>query len=220
MKLRDPKDILHKGVRLSDALEAHGRWLAVEGDGERMDWSSADMSGADMSGANMRYANMRYAYMSGANMSGANMRYADMSDADMSGADMSDADMRYANMRYAKMRYANMRYADMRYANMRYAKMRYADMSGADMSGTIGNMREIKSAQFDQWPLTWTTTPDGEVTLQIGCQRHNLSLWEKSDPRWINAMNPEAAEWWAKYRDIVLALVKASPAIPYGKENI
>ena len=200
MKLRDPKDILHKGVRLSDALEAHGRWLAVEGDGERMDWSSADMSGADMSGANMRYANMRYAYMSGANMSGANMRYADMSDADMSGADMSDADMRYANMRYAKMR--------------------YADMSGADMSGTIGNMREIKSAQFDQWPLTWTTTPDGEVTLQIGCQRHNLSLWEKSDPRWINAMNPEAAEWWAKYRDIVLALVKASPAIPYGKENI
>ena len=170
MKLRDRKDIFHKGVRLSDALEAHGRWLAVEGDGERMDWSSADMSGADMSGANMRYANMRY--------------------------------------------------ADMRYANMRYAKMRYADMSGADMSGTIGNMREIKSAQFDQWPLTWTTTPDGEVTLQIGCQRHNLSLWEKSDPRWINAMGPKAAEWWAKYRDVVLALVKASPAIPYGKENI
>ena len=135
MKPRDPKDILHKGVRLSDALEAHGRWLAGEGDGERMDWSDASMA-------------------------------------------------------------------------------------DANMDGTIGNMREIKSAQFDQWPLTWTTTPEGEVTLQIGYQRHNLSLWEKSDPRWINAMDLKAAEWWAKYRDVVLALVKASPAAPYGKENI
>ena len=159
MKLRDRKDIFHKGVRLSDALEAHGRWLAGEGDGERMDWS----------GANMRDADMRY-------------------------ADMSDANMRDANMRDANMSYA-------------------------DMDGITGNMREIKSAQFDQWALTWTTAPDGEVTLQIGCQRHNLSLWEKSDPRWINAMGPKAAEWWAKYRDVVLALVKASPATPYGKER-
>jgi hypothetical protein len=97
--------------------------------------------------------------------------------------------------------------------------MRGANMTGADMAGTIGNMREIKSAQFDRWPITWTTAPDGEVTLQIGCQKHTLALWEKSAPRWINAMDPKAAEWWEKYRDVVLALVKSSPATPYGKES-
>ena len=85
------------------------------------------------------------------------------------------------------------------------------------MDGTIGNMREIKSAQFDEWPLTWTAAEDVGVTLQIGCQMHPLSLWEKSDLHWIGEMDLKAAEWWAKYRDVVLSLVKASPAIPHGK---
>ena len=169
MKLRDPKDILHKGVRLSDALEAHGRWLRGEADAERMDWSYADMAGAIMTRVNL-------------------------AGADMAGADMAGAIMTRVNLTDAKM-------------------------AGVNMCGTIGNMREIKSAQFDKWPITWTTAPDGEVTLQIGCQQHSLPLWEKSDPRWIEAMDDCAAEWWAKYRDVVLALVKSSPATPYGKES-
>ena len=204
MAYRAPEEITHKGVKLSDALEAHARWLEGRADGEYLDWR----------GAYMRDADMRDAYMRGADMSGANMR-----DADMRGAYMRDADMSDAYMRYANMRGADMRGAYMRGANMRGANMRGADMRGADLWGATGNMREIKSAQFDTWPLTWTTAPDGVVTLQIGCQRHTLDLWEESDPRWIAALDPGATEWWAKYRDIVLALVKASPATPYGKKD-
>ena len=177
MTYRKPEEITHKGVKLSEALAAHGRWLKGHADGERLVWVGADMSCADMSCANMAHANMAGADMAGANMACANMAH----------------------------------------ANMAHADMAHADMAGADMAGTIGNMREIKSARFDKWPLTWTTAPDGVVTLQIGCQRHALDLWEKSDPRWIAALDSHATEWWSKYCDVVLSLVKASPAKPYGK---
>jgi len=254
MKLRDPKDILHKGVRLSDALPAHGRWLAGENDGEQMNWSGANiaganmadaymaranMFGADMTGAYMAGADMTCAYMAGANMRDANMAGANMRDANMAGANMARANMVRANMTGAYMARANMTganmtdayiaganmadaymaRANMARANMTRANMARANMVRANMAGAIGNMREVKSAQFDQWLITWTTAPDGKITLQIGCQRHPLSLWEKSDPRWIEALDPKATEWWAKYREVVLALVKASPATPYGKES-
>lgn len=62
-------------------------------------------------------------------------------------------------------------------------------------------------------------TPEGQTVLQIGCQRHPLEMWEKSDPRWIKKLDRGATEWWAQYRDVVLALVKASPAVPYGKKE-
>jgi hypothetical protein len=78
-------------------------------------------------------------------------------------------------------------------------------------------MREVKSARFETWPLAWTMTPEGETILQIGCKRYPLNMWEKSDPRWIAALDFYATEWWAKYRDAVLGLVKASPAVSYGK---
>ena len=122
---------------------------------------------------------------------------ADLSDADLSGADLHDADLSGANLRGA---------------DLRDADLRDADLSGANLNGCAGNMREIKAAQFDIWPITWTRGKSGGTTLQIGCQRHDLELWRKSDPRWISAMDSTAAEWWGKYRDIILALVDASPA--------
>ena len=119
-------------------------------------------------------------------------------------ANLSGADLSGANLSYADLSGADLRNADLCYANL---------------SGVLGNMREVKTAQFDTWPLTWTTAPDGKVTLQIGCQKHDLALWEKSDPRWIAAMDSRATEWWAKYLDAVLALVKASPATPWAKQE-
>jgi hypothetical protein len=78
-------------------------------------------------------------------------------------------------------------------------------------------MREIKSAQFDTWPISWIMTPDGAGMLQIGCEAHALRMWQKSDPRWIACMDKHAAKWWATHRDVVLGLVSLSPATPYGR---
>jgi hypothetical protein len=137
--------------------------------------------------------------------------------ADLRGANLCEADLRGANLCEADLHGADLRGADLCEADLRWADLRGANLCEADLHGAAGNMYEVKSAQFDTWPITWTMSHDGVTMLQIGCQRHPLDLWRKSDPRWIAAMDAKAADWWAKYRDIVVALVDASPATPYGK---
>jgi hypothetical protein len=102
-------------------------------------------------------------------------------------------------------------------ANLRGANLIGADLRGADLSGAnlrcanlrcaIGNMREIKSAQFDQWAVTWSAD-----VLAIGCQQHAIEKWRNADPRWIAAMDSGASDWWSRYGALVLQLIDASPA--------
>jgi uncharacterized protein YjbI with pentapeptide repeats len=119
----------------------------------------------------------------------------------------SGANLRYADLRYANLSYADLRYANLSGANLRYADLRYADLRGANLSGAIGNMREIKSAQFDEWAVTWSAD-----VLAIGCQQHAIEKWRSADPRWIAAMDSNATEWWSRYGALVLQLIDASPA--------
>jgi len=133
-------------------------------------------------GADFRSADFRSANLSGANLSGADLRSADLSGADLSGANLSGADLRNADFRSA-------------------------DLRNADLSGAIGNMREIKSAQFDQWAVTWSAD-----VLAIGCQQHAIENWRNANPRWIAAMDSGATDWWSRYGALVLQLIDASPA--------
>ncbi len=107
----------------------------------------------------------------------------------------------------ANLRDANLRWANLRDANLRGADLRWANLRDADLRGAIGNMREIKSAQFDQWPVTWSAD-----VLAIGCQQHAIEKWHVADPRWIAAMDSQASNWWSRYGALVLQLVDASPA--------
>ena len=77
-------------------------------------------------------------------------------------------------------------------------------------------MHEIKSAQFDSWPIIWTQSPYGVTTLQIGCQRHDLERWRNADSIFIRKMHRRAMQWWDTYGQLVLALVDASPAVKWG----
>jgi hypothetical protein len=63
------------------------------------------------------------------------------------------------------------------------------EVVGANLRSAIGNMPEIKSAQFDQWAVTWS-----------------------ADLRWIAAMDSGATDWWSRYGALVLQLIDASPA--------
>jgi hypothetical protein len=101
-------------------------------------------------------------------------------------------------------------------ANLCGADLCGASFRGANLCGANGNMREVKTAQFDCWPITWTQSPDDVHWLQIGCQRHELTKWQAADPRWIAAMDCRATEWWAKYGRIVIEIVELSPAVPWG----
>jgi uncharacterized protein YjbI with pentapeptide repeats len=184
-----------------EQLRQHADWL-IDGSGQRIEASSANLRYADLCYANLRYADLR-----GANLRGANLRYADLSSADLRGADLSSADLRYADLSSADLRGADLSGADLRYADLRYADLRGADLGGADLSGAIGNMREIKSAQFDQWTVAWSSD-----VLAIDCQQHAITKWRNADPRWIAAMDSSATDWWSRYGELILQLIDVSPA--------
>jgi len=132
------------------------------------------------------------ANLRGANLRGANLRVANLCVANLRGADLCDANLRGANLRGANLCVANLRGANLR---------------GANLCGAIGNMREIKSAQFDQWTVAWSSD-----VLAIGCQQHAIETWRNADPRWIAAMDSNATDWWSRYGSLVLRLIDASPA--------
>ena len=110
---------------------------------------------------------------------------------------------------------ADLQDANLRGANLQGADLQDANLRGANLRGACGNMREIKSAQFDKWAVTWTAD-----TLQIGCQRHPIALWKKADPRWIAAMDSTAPDWWAKFGPLVLQMIDLSPATPTDHKEI
>ena len=176
----------------------------------------ANLADADFAGANLADADLAGANLADADLARADLRDADLAGANLAGADLADANLRGADLARANLRGANLAGADFAGANLRGADLRGADLAGANLRGAVGNMSQVRSMQIDRWPVTWTTAPDGDVTLQIGCQSHSLALWEKSDPRWIAVMDRGATEWGGRWREPLLTIVKANPAVPFG----
>jgi uncharacterized protein YjbI with pentapeptide repeats len=128
----------------------------------------------------------------GANLSGARLAYANLSGARLDGASLIGARLDGASLSGA---------------SLIGASLSGASLIGASLIGAIGNMREIKSAQFDQWAVTWSAD-----VLAIGCEQHAIEKWRNADPRWIAAMDSSAGDWWSRYGALVLQLIDASPA--------
>lgn len=109
---------------------------------------------------------------------------------------------------------------DFAYSDFVLADLSGACLEGANLDGVRGNGREIKSALFGTWPVVWTRCPDYGDYVQIGCQRHHLSKWERSDPRWIRALYPDgentAEDFWDAHGQVILSMVKSSPAEAWG----
>lgn len=149
-----------------------------------------------MSDADLWSADLTNAYLCRANLSGADLVNADLQDAALVDADLQDASLQQANLSGATLSKVN--------------------LSGADLWGVTGNMREIKSAQFDRWGIAWMQDSQGLTVLQIGCQRHSLQTWKDANEDWISTLDSKALKWWRQYRDIILALVEISPATPHA----
>ena len=120
-------------------------------------------------------------------------------------ANLSGADLRYADLSEANLSYANLRAADLSYANLRYTNLRGANLRAADLSGCIGNMREIKSAQFDTYDVTWT-----KDALAIGYQQHLIKEWWQFDDTTITKMDGDMLLWWKKWKLVLQQIVEMS----------
>ena len=140
-----------------------------------------------------------------ANLRGANLSGADLSGANLSGADLSGANLRYADLRDANLSGADLRGADLRGANLSGADLRGADLRDVNLRWCIGNMREIKSAQFDTYMISWS-----KDTLAIGCQQHSIEAWWGFDDDTIANMDKGALIWWKKWKPVLQQLIEVS----------
>ena len=168
----------------------------------------ADRIDANLRGADLRGADLRDADLGGANLRGADLRGADLDDADLRGADLRGADLRGADLLGA-----DLRDADLGGANLGGANLRGADLRGADLWSCVGNMSQIKSAQFSKWALSWTYD-----RLQIGCKNKSIREgFDLSDDE-IADLSSGALDWWKENKELVKILIEKSPAKPTGKE--
>ena len=135
-----------------------------------------------------------------ANLSNAGLRYANLRAADLSEANLSEA-----NLRYADLSEANLRAADLSGANLRAADLRGANLRAADLRWCIGNMREIKSTQFDTYDVTWT-----KDALAIGYQQHLIKEWWQFDDATITKMDGDMMLWWKKWKLVLQQIVEMS----------
>ena len=122
-------------------------------------------------------------------------------------ANLSNAGLRYTNLRAADLSEANLsdatlRAADLSEANLRAADLRGANLRAADLRWCIGNMREIKSTQFDTYDVTWT-----KDALAIGCQQHPIKEWWQFDDATITSMDRDALLWWKKWKLVLQQIV-------------
>ena len=115
------------------------------------------------------------------------------------------ADLRSADLSGADLYGANLYGANLSYTNLYGAHLSGANLSGANLRCCIGNMREIKSAQFKTYMITWS-----ENTLAIGCQQHPIKAWWDFDDRTIAAMDKHALIWWKKWKPVIKQLIEMS----------
>jgi len=120
--LRNPNEIEVNGVKLSDIIESHRKWLYNEEGGVRANLSDANLSDANLSAANLSDANLSDADLSDANLSGANLSAANLSAANLSDANLSAADLSAANLSAADLSDADLSDANLRRANLSAAR--------------------------------------------------------------------------------------------------
>lgn len=125
-------------------------------------------------------------------------------------ADLSGSDLRHADLSGSDLRDANLTSSDLRHANLTSC-----DLRDADLRRVIGNQWQIRSAQIERWPIVWTQSPQGKTIVSIGCQTHALETWESATDSWIVSMDRHGLGTWLRLRDPMLALIKASPAVPW-----
>ena len=118
---------------------------------------------------------------------------------------LCNANLSNAGLRNADLSGANLSEADLSGADLSGADLRAADLRAADLRWCIGNMREIKSAQFDTYDVTWT-----KDALAIGCQQHPIKEWWQFDDATITKMDGDMPLWWKKWKLVLQQIVEMS----------
>ena len=192
-------------------LEDHKRFMSFGAPGVGSDFSGLDLRDYNLRGLDLWGATMRGVDMRGMDLTETRLAVADMREADLTDACLEQADLTNANLRDACLIRANLQGADMMGANLRNANLSHAVLDGACLTAacltdaTLPKDFRIASLCFGGYPVT--VSP---IATTIGCQRWLNETWlsfEIGDPR-IEEMAPDAAEWWARHRESVCAVIR------------
>ena len=80
-----------------------------------------------------------------------------------------------------------------------------ADLRHANLIGAIGNGREIKTINIDEWIIVFT-----EDTMAVGCKQFSINEWKNFDDEKISSLDSNALDWWKKWKDFVFLAINLS----------
>jgi hypothetical protein len=209
LQMNQPAEVKYMDTKelqlILDASTLHRKSNSKEG-------QPASLGEANLHGLNLSLANLSEADLHGANLSLVNLRRADLRRADLQGANLYRAnlyrvDLRGANLRGTNLRGANLSEANLSVANLTGADFSMANLSGANLSETnlrrtIGNGREICSAQLGALPIAYTS-----IELCIGCKQYPIEEWKNP-----SFLGDKDRDLWNEYSSLIWTILERLPA--------
>ena len=101
-------------------------------------------------------------------------------------------------LRNANLRGADLRGADLRGADLRGADLWGANLRGADLCGAAVIIHGLR------WPIYIT---NGRI--RIGCQAHELKVWENFTDHEVSGMDDDALGFWTVNKAWILAACRS-----------
>lgn len=199
-------------------IEQHQLWIQSNGkegaiaDLRNANLSFANLSSVDLRNANLRNANLHHANLRNANLSSANLSFTDLSSANLHSANLHHANLSFANLSFTDLSSANLHSANLRYADLSSADLHCANLGSADLHSAIGNMREVKSINFELIPVVWYCDEEGEIMVCMSSQCKSLQEWKVLD-RAVPVVQDEDPNRWRQLAPILWQLIEAFPPV-------
>ena len=150
--------------------------------------SHADLTGANLYRADLWLTNAHHTRLSGANLSHASLRRANLTGANLRGADLSGAYMQRADLTDA-----DLSGADLRGATLDNVCLDDAKLAGAIVAeGIIDSYITGRSSHYRWFAIRLTT---GQIILQYGCDRADLTEWQKRTPDYCLTYDHQPSFW-------------------------
>ena len=166
-------------------------------------------------GASLYGANLDGASLVRANLDGANLVRANLDGANLVGANLVRANLDGASLVRANLYGASLYGASLVRANLVRASLDGANLDGANLDGAIGNKRQLKTIQIEQYSISYTS-----FFISIGCECHSIEEWKEFDDTRILSMDGKSAlKFWRKWKDWIFQTIELSPAEPTRKEK-
>lgn len=212
-------------------LLLHERFLQNRPGGVRLNWSGRDLSGLRLSrrmldeailiGCNLDGCDFHRCSMYAVQLQGSSLREAGFSLCGMRQANLENANLFRAQLHQSFIGGGNLRNADLTRADLWDTRVRGADFTNAKLEKTElnhvrGNNPTIRSCEIDWYTCVWTRSPEGEITLRIGCQTHSLDSWLGFDDGRVSFMSCRAAYWKKQYGARLHRKIQKTPLQAWG----